>query len=68
MNASASSFPFIPIGVASGLVAKLLNRFRWIRWIGLAIIVYVALDMIWGGGIELFALYGEAQPGLDFQT
>ncbi|XAZ23011.1 YjbE family putative metal transport protein [Sinorhizobium sp. B11] len=51
----------ILMGVASSLVAKLLNRFRWIGWIGLAIIVYVALDMIWEGGIELFALYGQAQ-------
>jgi len=50
----------ILMGVASSLVAKLLNRFRWIGWIGLAIIVYVALDMIWEGGIELFALYGQA--------
>jgi predicted tellurium resistance membrane protein TerC len=49
------------MGVASSLVAGLLNRFRWIGWIGLAIIVYVALDMIWEGGIELFALYGQAQ-------
>ncbi len=48
------------MGVASNFVAKLLNRFRWIGWIGLAIIVYVAGDMIWEGGWELFALYGQA--------
>ncbi|MGO7972533.1 TerC family protein [Rhizobium ruizarguesonis] len=41
-------------------VARLLNRFRWIGWIGLAIIVYVALDMIWSGGGQLLALYGHA--------
>ncbi|MBW8788482.1 YjbE family putative metal transport protein [Rhizobium laguerreae] len=46
------------MGVASNFVAKLLNRFRWIGWIGLAIIVYVALDMIWSGGEQLLALYG----------
>lgn len=46
------------MGVASNFVAKLLSRFRWIGWIGLAIIVYVALDMIWEGGWELWALYG----------
>ncbi|MGO7208121.1 YjbE family putative metal transport protein, partial [Rhizobium ruizarguesonis] len=28
------------MGVASNFVARLLNRFRWIGWIGLAIIVY----------------------------
>lgn len=46
------------MGVASNVVAKLLNRFRWIGWFGLAIIVYVALDMIWSGGGQLLALYG----------
>jgi YjbE family integral membrane protein len=48
------------MGVASNFVARLLNRFRWIGWIGLAIIVYVALDMIWSGGGQLLALYGHA--------
>ncbi|MBY5364087.1 YjbE family putative metal transport protein [Rhizobium leguminosarum] len=46
------------MGVASNIVAKLFNRLRWIGWIGLAIIVYVALDMIWSGGGQLLALYG----------
>jgi YjbE family integral membrane protein len=45
------------MGVASNFVAKLLNRFKWIGWIGLAIIVYVALDMIWNGGEQLLTLY-----------
>ncbi|UXN58000.1 YjbE family putative metal transport protein [Phyllobacterium zundukense] len=46
------------MGLASSFVAKLLNRYRWIGWIGLAIIVYVALDMVWQGGNELATLYG----------
>ena len=46
------------MGIASSLVAKLLNRFKWIGWIGLAIIVYVAIDMIWNGSIDLWRLYG----------
>jgi len=50
----------ILMGVASNFVAKLLNRFRWIGWIGLAVIIYVALDMIWEGGWELLALYNQA--------
>jgi YjbE family integral membrane protein len=45
------------MGVASNFVAKLLSRFRWIGWIGLAIIAYVALDMVWEGGWEVWALY-----------
>jgi YjbE family integral membrane protein len=46
------------MGLASSFVAKLLNRYKWIGWIGLAIIVYVALDMVWQGGNELATLYG----------
>jgi YjbE family integral membrane protein len=45
------------MGVASNFVAKLLNRFKWIGWIGLAIIVYVALDMVWNGSEQLITLY-----------
>ncbi|HWT56418.1 MAG TPA: YjbE family putative metal transport protein [Rhizobium sp.] len=45
------------MGVASNFVARLLNRYRWIGWFGLAIIVYVAIDMIWSGGGQLLALY-----------
>lgn len=48
------------MGVASSFVAKLLHRYRWIGWVGLAIIVYVALDMVWEGGWELLALYGQS--------
>jgi YjbE family integral membrane protein len=45
------------MGVAAGFIAKLLNRHRWIAYVGLAIILYVALDMIWRG-------YWEVQPHL----
>ncbi|MGA8822781.1 MAG: TerC family protein, partial [Pseudolabrys sp.] len=37
------------MGVAAGFIAKLLNRHRWIAYVGLAIILYVAFDMIWRG-------------------
>ena len=35
------------MAVASNYIAKLLGRFPWIAWIGLLIILYVALDMIY---------------------
>ena len=44
------------MGVASSFVAKLLHRFRWIGWVGLAIIVYVAFDMIYEGAVQLMAM------------
>lgn len=44
------------MGVAANFIARTLNRHRWIAYIGLAIILYVALDMIWRGFWEIHAL------------
>ncbi len=41
------------MGLAASFVARLLNKYRWIAYIGLAIIVYVALKMIWEGWHEV---------------
>ena len=41
------------MGIAANLLAKLLERQRWIAWAGLAIVLYVALHMIWGGWGEV---------------
>jgi YjbE family integral membrane protein len=37
------------MGIAASFIARLLNKHRWIAFVGLAIILYVALDMIWRG-------------------
>ena len=37
------------MGAAASLIASILNRHRWIAWIGLGVILYVALSMIWRG-------------------
>ena len=42
------------MGLAASFIARLLHRHRWIAYIGLLIILYVALDMIWRGAIELW--------------
>ncbi len=42
------------MGLAAGLIARLLNRHRWIAYVGLAIVLYVACDMIWRGGHEVW--------------
>jgi YjbE family integral membrane protein len=44
----------ILMGVAANFIAKLLTKQRWIAYIGLAIIVYVAFDMIWRGALEVW--------------
>jgi YjbE family integral membrane protein len=41
------------MGVAASLIARLLNKHRWIAYVGLAIILYVAGDMIWRGFWEI---------------
>lgn len=41
------------MGVAATFIAKLLHRYRWIAYVGLAIILYVALEMIYRGLLEL---------------
>lgn len=37
------------MGVAASWIARLLHRLRWIGYLGLAIVLYVALHMIWEG-------------------
>jgi YjbE family integral membrane protein len=41
------------MGLAATFIARLLNRHRWIAYVGLAIILYVALKMMWEGWHEL---------------
>jgi len=41
------------MGAAAALIAGLLKRFHWIAYIGLAIILYVACQMIWDGTHEV---------------
>jgi len=42
------------MGLAATLIARLLQRFRWIAYVGLAIILYVALEMIYRGTMEVW--------------
>ena len=41
------------MGIAAGLLAKLLERHRGIAWIGVLIVLYVALKMIWEGSHQV---------------
>ena len=42
------------MGFAASFVARLLHRYRWIAYIGLLIILYVALKMLLDGAVEQF--------------
>jgi YjbE family integral membrane protein len=37
------------MGVAASFIARILERHRWVAWVGLAVILYVALRMIYEG-------------------
>ena len=45
------------MGIAASFIARLLQRHRWIAYVGLVIILYVAAEMVWDGAQEYF---GEA--------
>ncbi len=41
------------MGLAATFIARLLQKHRWIAYVGLAIILYVAIDMIYRGTVEV---------------
>jgi len=42
------------MGIAASFIARLLQKHRWIAYVGLLVILYVALEMIYRGGVEVF--------------
>ena len=53
------SFSVLFMGLAANYVAKLIQRHHWINYIGLAVILYVAVTMIyegWMGGEHILGL------------
>jgi len=42
------------MGFAASFVARLLHKYRWIAYIGLLIILYVAVNMLLGGAVQQF--------------
>jgi YjbE family integral membrane protein len=53
------SFSVLIMGLAANYVARLIQRYHWINYVGLAVILYVALGMIyegWMGGEHVLGL------------
>jgi len=42
------------MGLSASFIAKLLQKHRWIAYVGLAIILYVAGDMVYRGALEVW--------------
>ena len=46
------------MGIAANAIAKYIERYRWIAYIGLAVILWVALKMIWDGWHDVAPVLG----------
>ncbi|WP_207456205.1 TerC family protein [Azospirillum sp. SYSU D00513] len=42
------------MGLAATFIARLLNNHRWIAYVGLLVILYVSLEMIYRGALEVW--------------
>jgi len=42
------------MGIAASFMARLLQRHHWIAYIGLAVVLYVAVEMIYRGALEVW--------------
>jgi YjbE family integral membrane protein len=48
------------MGIAASFVARLIHRFHWIAWLGLLVILWVAVKMVWEGAHQLAPVIGSA--------
>jgi len=48
------------MGIAATYVARLLQKYRWIAYVGFAVILYVALGMVYRGALELHPIVSAA--------
>jgi YjbE family integral membrane protein len=48
------------MGAAATIIARFLERYRWLSYLGLAIITLVALSMIWEGADEVWTAVARA--------
>lgn len=47
------AFSIVLMGVAASFIARLLQRYHWLSYLGLVLIIYVALMMIWHGSGDI---------------
>lgn len=51
------------MAVASNYIASLLAKYPWVTWIGLLIILYVAVSMMWDGWHQIERIYPSLWSG-----
>jgi len=52
------SLSVVLMGLAATFIAGLLQKYRWLAYVGLAVILYVALGMVYRGSYELLPVVG----------
>lgn len=45
------------MGAAASFVARIMQRFAWVAWVGIAIVFYISIRMIWDGWHQIMPLY-----------
>ena len=45
------------MGIAANLIARYIERYRWIAYVGLVVILYVAIKMIWEAAHQLVPIF-----------
>lgn len=53
----------IPMGVAASIIARLLARFRWIAYAGVALIAWIGIEMTYEGAHQLYGYLTGAGHG-----
>ncbi len=56
-------FSIAMMGLAANLIAGILHRYRWIGYIGVVVVLFVALKMIYEGGLEIWTV-GHCEKGV----
>jgi len=50
------------MAVAAGFIARLIDRYRWVAYVGFVIVLIVAVKMIWEGGHEVLDAFNAVAP------
>jgi YjbE family integral membrane protein len=53
------------MGVLANVIARLLQKYSWLGYVGLALIVYVAIEMTYHGSVEVLAALGYIEPAVE---
>ncbi len=53
------------MGLAAGYIARLMERHRWIAYVGLVVVTFVALKMIYEGAFEVYDVVDGEEPAIE---